>query len=69
MPIYHAMLICPSCDASTELQMPADACVFSFECPSCGMLLRPRYGDCCVFCSYGSEACPPKQIERGGSAG
>ncbi|WP_460691977.1 GDCCVxC domain-containing (seleno)protein [Neomicrococcus lactis] len=22
-------------------------------------------GDCCVFCSYGTVPCPPKQQERG----
>ena len=25
--------------------------------------LRPRPGECCVFCSYGSEKCPMKQDE------
>ncbi|WP_349666169.1 GDCCVxC domain-containing (seleno)protein, partial [Sinorhizobium sp. 6-117] len=24
-------------------------------------LLRPRPGDCCVFCSFGSVKCPPVQ--------
>nr|WP_304572181.1 GDCCVxC domain-containing (seleno)protein [Salinisphaera sp. LB1] len=23
------------------------------------MLARPKLGDCCVFCSFGSVACPP----------
>ena len=29
-----------------------------------GAALRPKPGDCCVFCSYGSVPCPPVQMER-----
>jgi len=25
----------------------------------CGAMLRPRPGDCCKFCSYGTKLCPP----------
>ena len=42
--------------------MPTDACLFFHACPSCGVLLRPQPGDCCVFCSYGSVPCPPVQV-------
>ena len=24
----------------------------------CGALLRPKPGDCCVFCSFGTVPCP-----------
>jgi hypothetical protein len=41
--------------------MPTDACQWFYECPSCHALLRPRPGDCCVFCSYGTVKCPPIQ--------
>ena len=41
--------------------MPTDACQFFYECKGCGALLKPRAGDCCVFCSYGSAPCPPIQ--------
>jgi hypothetical protein len=27
-------------------------------------LLRPKPGDCCVFCSYGSVKCPPMRGEN-----
>ncbi|MFZ3234262.1 MAG: GDCCVxC domain-containing (seleno)protein [Stellaceae bacterium] len=30
----------------------------------CGELLRPKTGDCCVFCSYGSMPCPPVQVRQ-----
>ena len=41
--------------------MPTDACLFFHECAGCHALLRPKPGDCCVFCSYGSVPCPPVQ--------
>ena len=65
-------LTCPSCGTATRETMPMDACQFYYECPGCGELLRPLAGDCCVFCSYGSVACPPIQQDRNcfrGSAG
>ncbi|MGY3689651.1 GDCCVxC domain-containing (seleno)protein [Vibrio coralliilyticus] len=42
--------------------MPDNACVYFYECKSCGGLLKPLAGDCCVFCSYGTIPCPPIQI-------
>ncbi len=45
--------------------MPTDACLFFWDCPGCGALIRPKPGHCCVFCSYGSVACPPVQAQRG----
>jgi hypothetical protein len=41
--------------------MPTDACQWFYECEGCQTLLRPRTGDCCVFCSYGTHSCPPIQ--------
>ncbi|MCX8252660.1 MAG: hypothetical protein OTI36_01605 [Beijerinckiaceae bacterium] len=46
--------------------MPTNACQFFYECTGCGSLLRPKAGDCCVFCSYGDVPCPPIQDERAG---
>src|SRR5664280_1528719 len=31
-----------------------DACQFFYDCMGCGARLKPKPGDCCVFCSYGS---------------
>jgi len=42
--------------------MPTDACLWFYECQGCHSLLKPKTGDCCVFCSYGSVACPPVQL-------
>ena len=54
--------------AKTET-MPTDACQFFYECTGCGTKLKPKPGDCCVFCSYGSLPCPPMQAERSGESG
>ncbi len=43
----------------------ADALALLYECVGCGALLRPKPGDCCVFCLYGSVPCPPVQQQRG----
>lgn len=44
--------------------MPTDACQFSYDCGGCGAKLRPKAGDCCVFCSYSEQVCPPKQVAQ-----
>ncbi|HEY7348012.1 MAG TPA: GDCCVxC domain-containing (seleno)protein [Ktedonobacterales bacterium] len=55
---------CPQCHFAQEETMPLDACQIVYQCSACGHLLRPKPGDCCVFCSYGSSPCPPKQQEQ-----
>ncbi|MBF9031569.1 hypothetical protein HKCCE3408_14295 [Rhodobacterales bacterium HKCCE3408] len=63
--ILEARLTCPECGASHVAVMPEDACRFFHDCPACGAVLRPKPGDCCVFCSYADMPCPP--IQRGES--
>ena len=46
--------------------MPTDSCLYFYDCKGCGAVLKPKPGDCCVFCSYGSLPCPPVQLEREG---
>ena len=41
--------------------MPVDSCLLLYICEGCGATLRPTARDCCVFCTFGSIACPPKQ--------
>lgn len=62
----RATLTCPRCSRQSPAEMPEDACLWFFECPGCGGLLRPKPGDCCVFCSWGDRPCPP--IERARAA-
>ncbi len=57
----ESVIKCPECGFEKEEIMPADSCLFFYECANCKTLLKPNQGDCCVFCSYGSVKCPPKQ--------
>ena len=59
--VLVSKITCPQCGFEKEENMPTDACLFFYECTNCKALLRPVRGDCCVFCSYGTEKCPPKQ--------
>ena len=63
----ESTLTCPSCGTVKTETMPTDACLFFYECTGCKALLRPKPGDCCVFCSYGSVQCPP--IQEAGASG
>ena len=60
-PVLESVLTCPRCGCAQPETMPTDACQFFYECKACGAVLRPKPGDCCVFCSYGSVKCPPMQ--------
>lgn len=60
-PQLHSTLTCPACGDARDMLMPTDACLFFHQCEACGELLRPKPGDCCVFCSYGSVKCPSRQ--------
>src|SRR6516164_8532156 len=59
--LLESVLVCPVCRFAKRETMPTHACQFFYECSNCKTLLRPRPGDCCVFCSYGSVKCPPMQ--------
>jgi len=58
-----AILTCPKCNGQQEVVMPTDACQHFYKCQKCGEMLKPKEGDCCVFCSYADTKCPPKQKE------
>ena len=66
-PQTRSEITCPHCGARHSEVMPTDACIYYFECKTCRAVLQPKAGDCCVFCSYGSVPCPPRQIEPRGS--
>ena len=63
--VLASALTCPNCGHVKLEIMPTDACLWFYECESCHALLRPRPGDCCVFCSFGSIKCPQVQQQRG----
>ncbi len=57
----RTIITCPICGKSTAEVMPTDYCQYFYECSGCDEVLRPKPGDCCVFCSYGTMPCPPVQ--------
>ena len=61
MKLKYSYITCPNCGFQKEEIMPEDSCQFFYECENCLKILKPKEGDCCVCCSYGSEKCPPKQ--------
>jgi len=67
--ILESVITCPDCATAKSETMPTDACQFFYECTGCGARLRPKPGDCCVFCSYGSVPCPPIQALRSSETG
>ncbi|HMF25620.1 MAG TPA: GDCCVxC domain-containing (seleno)protein [Pseudolabrys sp.] len=60
--VLNSVIQCPHCGMSKTERMPVDACQIVYECTGCGIKLRPKAGDCCVFCSYGSVRCPSVQL-------
>lgn len=60
----ESILTCPQCGFAKVETMPTDACQFYYECTNCKSLLRPNPGDCCVFCSFGTNKCPPVQAQK-----
>lgn len=59
----EAVITCPKCNFSKKEQMPANACQHFYKCTNCGEMLKPKEGDCCVFCSYADSKCQSKQEE------
>lgn len=59
--ISHSTITCPMCNFSKEEIMPTNACQFFYECEACKKIIKPKEGDCCVYCSYGTVPCPPIQ--------
>ena len=60
----QSTITCPECEHQKEETMSTDACQFFYECKNCQTILKPQQGDCCVYCSYGSVACPPVQLNQ-----
>ena len=59
--LLQSVITCPICGHQKEETMPMNACQYFYECENCKKVLRPKTGDCCVYCSYGSVVCPPIQ--------
>jgi len=61
--ILKSTITCPKCGHQKEEEMPTEACQFFYECENCKGMIKPKQGDCCVYCSYGTVKCPPVQDE------
>lgn len=61
---FDALITCPYCGTGKLETMPTNACQFFYDCTGCGVRLKPKLGDCCVFCSFGDHPCPPIQEAR-----
>ena len=59
--IQQSTITCPVCSYAQLETMSTDSCQWFYECERCKALLRPKPGDCCVFCSFGSANCPSMQ--------
>lgn len=59
--VLESELTCPNCGNKKVETMPTNACQWFYECEKCHKLLKPKQGDCCVYCSYGTVPCPPIQ--------
>ncbi|MBI1838623.1 MAG: hypothetical protein HYR91_15265 [Flavobacteriia bacterium] len=57
----QSTICCPNCGGESVEVMPIDSCHYFYECKHCQTKLKPKPGDCCVYCSYGSVPCPPIQ--------
>jgi hypothetical protein len=62
--ILLSTITCPECNFEKEETMPTDACQYFYECENCKKVLKPKEGDCCVYCSYGTVPCPPIQLDQ-----
>lgn len=59
--ILRTTVTCPSCGFRQDETMPEGECVYFYTCSNCQRVLKPIFGDCCVFCSYGTVICPAEQ--------
>ncbi|MDQ3374993.1 MAG: hypothetical protein M3521_14040 [Acidobacteriota bacterium] len=65
---FKSEITCSFCGFRKSETMPVESCLFFYLCSNCEVIIRPKPGECCVFCSYASVVCPPmhkaRQTER-----
>ena len=62
--VTEATITCPECGHLSAETMPGGTHKVFHQCQQCGVTSQPLEGDCCVFCSYSDQMCPPKQAEQ-----
>lgn len=59
-----SIVTCPECGHAEPLPRAVGAARLIYRCAACGVLSRPKQGDCCVLCSYGDQACEAEGAVR-----
>lgn len=67
--ITEATVTCPACGARSAETMPPGYSQTEFMCAKCGVKSSAAGKECCIFCKYSDQFCPPKQNLRHGCAG
>ena len=65
MAAVRSTIACLACGHRESEIIPKDACQYFYQCKGCRVVLKPKKGDCCVFCSYGDVKCPSAQRNAG----
>lgn len=52
---------CPKCGHSEWMTMEPDYSPYVYQCDRCLTVSVPTDGECCLFCSFGSSPCLPRQ--------
>lgn len=58
------IITCPYCGKKKEEKMSTNSCQYFYKCSNCNKIIKPKKGDCCVYCSYADKKCPIKQKEE-----
>ncbi|MDE0840456.1 MAG: GDCCVxC domain-containing (seleno)protein [Pseudomonadota bacterium] len=66
--VLESTITCPVCGHMKRETMPTDTCVWFFECANCKTMLKPKSGDCCTYCSYGTNKCPARFRDADGTS-
>ena len=61
--VLETTITCPECSRSETETMSAEARPSFYSCSGCGATLKPKSGDCCVYCSHSAVPCPSIQIK------
>ncbi|MEI6183494.1 MAG: GDCCVxC domain-containing (seleno)protein [Polynucleobacter sp.] len=55
--IQRSTITCPHCEATEALEIPRGTSQHLYRCRACSNILKPKSGDCCIFCSFGDLDC------------
>jgi hypothetical protein len=63
-PVTTSVLTCPQCGFTKQETMPDGRLPVLLRVHELQGPDAPKPGECCVFCSYGTVACPPIQAAK-----